>query len=94
MQNHTGSKPAAVTSGVKIGRKISTIEIQSRKKPAMNRMNSIIPSSAHGDRSRCVIIELARLMPPPPMNTPVNSVPPSSTNMIIAVTRSVFSSDS
>jgi len=31
MQNHTGSKPAAVINGVKIGRKISTIEIQSRK---------------------------------------------------------------
>ena len=90
MQNHNGSKPAPIASGVNNGTKISTIDIQSRKNLAMNRISIIRDSSIQGVRLSLLMIMLAVLMPPPPMNTPVNSVPASSTVMIMAVILSVL----
>ena len=77
-----------------MGTKMSTIEIQSRKNPEMKMMSIIRPSSIHGVRRISPMRLLAVAMPPAPMNTPVKSVPASSTVMIIAVTLSVLMSAS
>ena len=89
-QNHTGSKPAVLISGVKIGTKMRTIEIQSRKNPAMKMIVIISDSSIQGESCISPIRRFAVAMPPAPMKTPVNSVPASSTVMIIVVTFSVL----
>ena len=56
----------------------------------MKMMDIIIDSSIQGVSCILLISTLAVLIPPPPMNTPVNSVPASSTVMIMVVMSKVL----
>ena len=94
IQNQTGSNPAAVIKGVNSGTKMRTIEIQSKKNPAIKIISIIKPNKIQGLSCIWLINVFAVFIPPPPIKTPVNKEPASKTAMIMAVINTVFSSAS
>ena len=94
MQNHTMSMPDAFSSGEKIGTRISTSDIQSRKKPPRKARNSTIPSRPQAPSFRASTSSCVTVMPPAPRKAPVMMLPPSRIVMIMVEMVSVFMIDS